>query len=142
MLETQAFVSMKTFIVVHFYNCLFCSDIFNYCFYIHFNFITFLLQEVFTELEQNRPKVETVLQQGQEYLKKSGASVGHLQHSLKTLKTRWDSVTARANDKKIKLEIALKEATEFHDALQVLGVNLNCGKSGSILFLFVDFRLL
>jgi len=27
-------------------------------------------------------------------------------------------VTARANDKKIKLEIALKEATEFHDALQ------------------------
>nr|QVD39310.1 Dystonin [Schistocerca gregaria] len=74
--------------------------------------------EVFNELEQNRPKVETVLQQGNEYLKKSGANTGHLQHNLKTLKTRWDSVTARANDKKIKLEIALKEATEFHDALQ------------------------
>lgn len=41
-----------------------------------------------------------------------------MQHNLRTLKQRWDSVTARANDKKIKLEIALKEATEFHEALQ------------------------
>lgn len=41
-----------------------------------------------------------------------------MQHNLRTLKQRWDSVTSRANDKKIKLEIALKEATEFHEALQ------------------------
>lgn len=74
--------------------------------------------EVYDELESNRPKVETVLAQGQEYLKKSPGS-GNLQQNLKTLKQRWDSVTARANDKKIKLEIALKEATEFHNALQV-----------------------
>lgn len=45
-------------------------------------------------------------------------AASNLQHNLRTLKQRWDSVTARANDKKIKLEIALKEATEFHDALQ------------------------
>jgi dystonin len=64
--------------------------------------------------------VETVLQQGAEYLKKSSAGAAkHLQNQLKTLKQRWDSVTARANDKKIKLEIALKEANEFHQALQV-----------------------
>merc|ERR1739848_176557 len=31
---------------------------------------------------------------------------------------RWDNILTRANDKKIKLEIALKEATEFHEALQ------------------------
>ncbi|XP_076672194.1 dystonin-like protein short stop isoform X34 [Andrena cerasifolii] len=75
--------------------------------------------EVYNELEQNRPKVETVLQQGQEYLKRADtSSAGGLNHNLKTLKQRWDNVTARANDKKIKLEIALKEATEFHDALQ------------------------
>lgn len=75
--------------------------------------------EVYNELEQNRPKVETVLQQGQEYLKRAGAtSAGGLNHNLRTLKQRWDNVTARASDKKIKLEIALKEATEFHDALQ------------------------
>lgn len=61
--------------------------------------------------------MESVLQQGNEYLKRS-TSATNLQHNLKTLKQRWDSVTARANDKKIKLEIALKEATEFHDALQ------------------------
>ncbi|XP_050545575.1 microtubule-actin cross-linking factor 1 isoform X5 [Daktulosphaira vitifoliae] len=73
--------------------------------------------EVYNELESNRPKVETVLAQGQEYLKKSPGS-SNLAHNLKILKQRWDSVTARANDKKIKLEIALKEATEFHNALQ------------------------
>lgn len=80
--------------------------------------------EVYDELESNRPKVETVLAQGQEYLKKSPGS-GNLQQNLKTLKQRWDSVTARANDKKIKLEIALKEATEFHNALQVCLTNIN-----------------
>lgn len=75
---------------------------------------------MYNELEENKPKVETVLQQGADYLKKSGAtSAKHLQNQLKTLKQRWDSVTARANDKKIKLEIALKEANEFHLALQV-----------------------
>ncbi|XP_017877780.1 microtubule-actin cross-linking factor 1 isoform X27 [Ceratina calcarata] len=75
--------------------------------------------EVYNELEQNRPKVETVLHQGQEYLKRADThSAGGLNHNLRTLKQRWDNVTARANDKKIKLEIALKEATEFHDALQ------------------------
>ncbi|XP_049817745.1 dystonin isoform X11 [Aethina tumida] len=74
--------------------------------------------EVYNEIEDTRPKVETVLAQGQEYLKKSPNTASNLQHNLRTLKQRWDSVTARANDKKIKLEIALKEATEFHEALQ------------------------
>lgn len=79
------------------------------------------MQEIYSELEENRPKVETVLAQGQEYLKKSPpGAAGNLQTNLRTLKQRWDNVTARANDKKIKLEIALKEATEFHDALQVI----------------------
>lgn len=83
------------------------------------------MQEVYNELEENRPKVETVLAQGQEYLKKSPpGAAGNLQTNLRTLKQRWDNVTARANDKKIKLEIALKEATEFHDALQVILIYL------------------
>jgi dystonin len=75
--------------------------------------------ELFNELEQNRPKVETVLQQGKEYMKRAtDNSIGGLNHNLRMLKQRWDNVTSRACDKKIKLEIALKEATEFHDALQ------------------------
>jgi hypothetical protein len=49
--------------------------------------------------------------------KSPNSRANNLQHDLKTLKQRWDSVNARANDKKIKLEIALKEAIEFHDAL-------------------------
>jgi dystonin len=75
--------------------------------------------EVYNEIEDNRPKVETVLAQGQEYVKKGSNAASNLQHNLRTLKQRWDSVTSRANDKKIKLEIALKEATEFHEALEV-----------------------
>ncbi|XP_026824495.1 microtubule-actin cross-linking factor 1 isoform X34 [Ooceraea biroi] len=75
--------------------------------------------QTYNELEQNRPKVETVLQQGQEYLKKADVtSAGGLNHNLRTLKQKWDNVLARASDKKIKLEIALKEATEFDDALR------------------------
>ena len=86
-----------------------------------------MFQEIYNELEENRPKVETVLAQGQEYLKKSPGSAGNLQQNLRTLKQRWDNVTSRANDKKIKLEIALKEATEFHDALQVrISINKIC----------------
>ncbi|XP_055390517.1 dystonin isoform X45 [Condylostylus longicornis] len=77
--------------------------------------------EVYNELEENRPKVETLQSQGQEYIKKQNqmkVSSSNLQHILRTLKQRWDAVLSRASDKKIKLEIALKEATEFHDTLQ------------------------
>lgn len=77
--------------------------------------------EIFNELEENRPKVETLQAHGQEYIKKQTqlkVPSSNLQHTLRTLKQRWDAVLARASDKKIKLEIALKEATEFHDALQ------------------------
>lgn len=77
--------------------------------------------EIYNELEENRPKVETLQNQGLEYIKKQNqmkVPSSNLQHILRTLKQRWDAVLSRASDKKIKLEIALKEATEFHDALQ------------------------
>ena len=76
--------------------------------------------EVFKELEATGPKVEALLGRGNDYLKKSKeGAANNLQNNLRVLKSRWDNILARANDKKIKLEIALKEATEFHDALQV-----------------------
>lgn len=77
--------------------------------------------EVYNELDENRPKVETIQAQGQEYIKRQNlmkVSSSNLQHTLRTLKQRWDTVVSRASDKKIKLEIALKEATEFHETLQ------------------------
>lgn len=77
--------------------------------------------EIYNELEENRPKVETLQSQGQEYVKRQNqmnVSSSNLQHTLRTLKQRWEAVLARASDKKIKLEIALKEATDFHDSLQ------------------------
>ncbi|KAH9633161.1 hypothetical protein HF086_013784 [Spodoptera exigua] len=53
--------------------------------------------EVYNEIEANRPKVEAVLQQGQEYLKKQDRPnpTSQLHHNLKNLKSRWDNVTAR-----------------------------------------------
>ena len=77
--------------------------------------------EVYNEIEGNRSKVDNILAQGGNYVKKHGelnVTSSSLQHSLRTLKQRWDSVIARAADKKIKLEIALKEATDFHESLQ------------------------
>ncbi|XP_055317105.1 dystonin isoform X42 [Sitodiplosis mosellana] len=78
--------------------------------------------EIFNELEEKRPTVESLQARGQEYLKKQEqlkkTPSSNLQHTLRTLKQRWEAVLARANDKKIKLEIAYKEAKEFHDALQ------------------------
>ncbi|CAL1283109.1 unnamed protein product [Larinioides sclopetarius] len=75
--------------------------------------------ELYNDLDNNKHKIDSVLQQGQDYLKRSNeGAAGSLQHNLKTLKQRWDNVLNRANDRKIKLEIALREATEFHEALQ------------------------
>ncbi|XP_054709316.1 LOW QUALITY PROTEIN: microtubule-actin cross-linking factor 1, isoforms 1/2/3/4/5-like [Uloborus diversus] len=75
--------------------------------------------DLFNELDSNRYKVESILQQGQNYMKRSGdSSTKTLQHNLRTLKQRWDSILNKSNDRKIKLEIALREATEFHEALQ------------------------
>lgn len=74
------------------------------------------IMEVYNELEENRPKVETLLQQGNEYIKRQNAmnvSSSNLQHIMRTLKQRWEAVLSRAADKKIKLEIELKGATEF-----------------------------
>merc|ERR1711963_385565 len=75
--------------------------------------------EVFRELEATSPKIEDLLSRGNDYLKKSkDGQAANLANNLRTLKSRWDNILTRANDKKIKLEIALKEATEFHEALQ------------------------
>ncbi|XP_075678406.1 microtubule-actin cross-linking factor 1, isoforms 6/7-like isoform X9 [Dermatophagoides pteronyssinus] len=75
--------------------------------------------EIYNELDMNRHKVETLLQNGNDYVSKAveGQAV-HLQQNLKNLQNKWENLLNRANDRKIKLEIALKEATEFHEALQ------------------------
>merc|ERR1719242_957722 len=76
--------------------------------------------EIFRELEATSPKIEDLLSRGNDYLKKSKeGQAANLANNLRTLKSRWDNILTRANDKKIKLEIALKEATEFHEALQL-----------------------
>lgn len=77
--------------------------------------------DIYDEIERNKSKVERILAQGENYLKKHSEmnmSQSSLQHSLKSLKQRWDGLIHRANDKKIKLEIALKEANEFNQLVE------------------------
>ena len=65
--------------------------------------------EVFKELEGTGPKVEALLGRGNGYLKKSkDGGANNLQNNLRTLKSRWDNILTRANDKKIKLQLLNK----------------------------------
>jgi len=76
--------------------------------------------ELYIDVESMAPKVDALLARGNDYLKRTNeGQATNLQSNLHTLKTRWDNILIKMNDKKIKLEIALKEAQEFHDALQV-----------------------
>jgi len=74
--------------------------------------------ELYSEVDTMAPKLNALLQRGEEYVKRSSDSTSFVQNSLRSLKTLWDNVLTRLNDKKIKLEIALKEATEFHLGIQ------------------------
>lgn len=57
---------------------------------------------MYNDLDSNKHKVDSVLQQGQNYLKRSNeGAAGNLQHNLKTLKQRWENVLNRANDRKV-----------------------------------------
>ncbi|KAI2799657.1 hypothetical protein BLOT_011563 [Blomia tropicalis] len=73
--------------------------------------------EFYNEIDSNRAKVESLLDRGNEYLKRS-KEAPNLNHNLKTLRSKWESLLAKANEKKIKLEIALAEAIEFHNSLE------------------------
>lgn len=73
--------------------------------------------ELYNEIEANRFKVDSLVEKGEGYLKKS-KEAPTLTHNLKALKTKWENLLNKANEKKIKLEIALAEAIEFHNSLE------------------------
>lgn len=65
-------------------------------------------QELYNELDSNRYKIENIMKQGDIYLKKSGeSSTKSLQHSLHTLKQRWDNIMTKANDRKVSINSCL-----------------------------------
>lgn len=75
--------------------------------------------ELQQELEKVSPKVDAHLFCGMQYLEKSNAGcASNLESDLHSLRSKWDLIQGKANDKKIRLEIALKEALDFHDSLK------------------------
>lgn len=73
--------------------------------------------EIYQEIDSNRFRIDSLIDRGNEHLKRS-KEAPTLQHNMKTLKTKWENLLAKANDKKIKLEIALAEAIDFHNSLE------------------------
>jgi len=75
--------------------------------------------EIFFEVEKAEPKIANLFARGVGYIQRSvEGSAGSLSNNLQVLESRWENTLARANDKKVKLEIAFKEATDFHNTLQ------------------------
>lgn len=75
------------------------------------------------EIEENKPKIENVLQLGEDYINKSAENeASALGHSVKNLRQKWQAALTKASDRRIKLEIALKDAEEFQE-LHELFVN-------------------
>lgn len=76
--------------------------------------------ELYHEIESKKHQVESTLNQGNDIVAAAPeGSTSNLQHSLKQLKQRWDHILNRANDRKIKLGIALREVRLFYDPLIV-----------------------
>lgn len=68
----------------------------------------FFLQELYNELDVNKPVIEGLLKRGGEYLELSPESSSvSLDHNLKTLKHRWDAAQNKANDRKVRRRILL-----------------------------------
>ena len=74
--------------------------------------------ELYHEIESKKHQVESTLNQGTDIVTKAPeGSTTNLQHSLKQLKQRWDHILNRANDRKIKLGIALREVMLLYSPL-------------------------
>lgn len=75
--------------------------------------------KLYEEIESNIPKVEQTIRNVEDRLVGTVEQLTkEFRHNLKTLKSKWDSLLSRANERKSKLELALKEALEFDQALQ------------------------
>ena len=75
--------------------------------------------KLYEEIESNIPKVEQTIRNVEDRLIGTVEQLTkEFRHNLKTLKSKWDSLLSRANERKSKLELALKEAVEFDQAIQ------------------------
>ena len=69
--------------------------------------------ELYHEIMGMKEEVETILSAGANLDASS-----NLRSNLSLVKQQWEHLLNRANDRKVKLEIALREAIEFHESLQ------------------------
>ena len=77
-----------------------------------------LLQNLYEEIQTYDGRVTAMLESGQTLIGKCSPSTSaSLVRSLDNLATRWQSVKTRADERKLKLEEALRQADSFHESL-------------------------
>eukprot|EP00057_Strongylocentrotus_purpuratus_P020675 XP_011675149.1 PREDICTED: microtubule-actin cross-linking factor 1 isoform X2 [Strongylocentrotus purpuratus] len=72
-------------------------------------------------MDREKLAFDSLMQAGQQLKRQSGPEAdreGGVGHTLKTLQAQWDAANQKATDRKRKLEDALTQAQNFHDALQ------------------------
>lgn len=75
--------------------------------------------KLYEEIESTIPKVEQTTRNVEDRLIGTVEQLTkEFRHNLKTLRSKWESLLARANERKTKLEMALKDALDFDQALQ------------------------
>lgn len=75
--------------------------------------------KLYEEIESTIPKVEQTTRNVEDRLIGTVEQLTkEFRHNLKTLRSKWENLLARANERKIKLDVALKDAIEFDQALQ------------------------
>ena len=84
----------------------------------HYICVCDLLQNLYEEIQTYDGRVTAMLESGQTLIGKCSPSTSaSLVRSLDNLATRWQSVKTRADERKLKLEEALRQADSFHESL-------------------------
>lgn len=70
--------------------------------------------QLLDDMESKRPEIEVLIQNGEDYVRKSPENANStLGQQMKQLRQRWENLQTRSNDKKTKLELALRDAEAF-----------------------------
>nr|XP_006813086.1 PREDICTED: dystonin isoform X1 [Saccoglossus kowalevskii] len=71
------------------------------------------------DIARKEPDVDFLIKKGHQLLEKSDPeSRTSVEHTLHNLESKWQGIQDKSLERKQKLEIALKQAQEFHDSLQ------------------------
>lgn len=78
-------------------------------------------QEIWNDVESNRPKVEKILSQGDHYVtkhKEMKVTLSNLQPTIRMLRQRWEMILSRISERKLKFEDSVKDSEQFNHQIE------------------------